>query len=305
MKLKRSLSVILVALLCLTGFSFDTVYGASKPSMDKTVSIEEGQSTQLEIVDGKFKVKKIQSVKSDDEGIVIATNEGTNYINLTAVKEGTTKVTVSVKAKKGKKSKNFKLKTEVTVTSKGSDDSYPMLFYVNRKYEQVDNYSNSLSLIGIDGTDLYDYGEYSGAYYKDGGPRTGDDVKGVEWVKNLEDEYIQPHLSELNSFFEANKQENLDYWESVAEGNEQGEKPKTDVTSWFPEEMKLENIKGESKTYKITQVLMYVSYNSTAPEQKDEIKTSSYFLDPRPEREGWNVTYCDGVALHFLGSEVK
>ena len=109
---------------------------AAKPGITAAVSMKVGAEKKLSITKNGFTIKNV-SAKSGNKSIVSVTDTSLKKVYLKAKALGATTVTTTVKAKKGKTTKSYKLKTSVTVkdatpsTDPTADPTTPTIAPVN------------------------------------------------------------------------------------------------------------------------------------------------------------------------------
>lgn len=87
---------------------------AKKPALAKSTTVEVNGKKSLSIKKNGYKITKVVSVKSKNKSVAKA-DATKSRVTVYGINAGTTKITVNVKAKKGKQNKSFKLVTKATV----------------------------------------------------------------------------------------------------------------------------------------------------------------------------------------------
>ncbi|MCR5836730.1 MAG: SGNH/GDSL hydrolase family protein [Lachnospiraceae bacterium] len=129
--LKKGMAVVLAATMTL---SVGTVANAKTVKLSKkSVTVAVGETKT--IIVKNLNAKKIKSIKavSDNKKVAKVKKNGKTKIKVSGVKEGTAKVKVTLKIKKGKKVQNKKLILKVTVTKNSKNANKE----ANKKVEET------------------------------------------------------------------------------------------------------------------------------------------------------------------------
>ena len=123
-KAMKRTALMLVVVLCLsmiisgmTGASETSTIAKSvkKPvvSASKSVTLNEGETRTFSIKSNGFKIKSVKSVP--DNLSFVSVKSSKKKLSITGMMKGSTTVTTTIKAKRGKKTKTFKTKTTVKI----------------------------------------------------------------------------------------------------------------------------------------------------------------------------------------------
>jgi len=114
---KRVIALVTAFLFVLSGVPVSSITAQAavkKPTIAKSATVKVGQSKKIKISKGSYKIVSVK-VSSSKKSIATVKASGKTAIKVTGKKAGKATITTKVKAKKGKTSKTFKLKTKVTV----------------------------------------------------------------------------------------------------------------------------------------------------------------------------------------------
>ncbi len=114
---KRVIALVTAFLFVLTGMPVSSITAQAavkKPTIAKSATVKVGQSKKIKISKGSYKIVSVK-VSSSKKSVATVKDSGKTAIKVTGKKAGKATITTKIKAKKGKTSKTFKLKTKVTV----------------------------------------------------------------------------------------------------------------------------------------------------------------------------------------------
>lgn len=114
---KKIISLMLIFMLVLSIVPADSVpaiAGTKNPTVKSKITLKVGKSKTLSVKKNGWAIKSIKPESSQKVTVKVISKKS-GKVKITALKKGSATVTLNVKAKKGKKTKTFKLKIKVVI----------------------------------------------------------------------------------------------------------------------------------------------------------------------------------------------